>query len=221
MNLARRDIFVDLCVQREYLDGNGSARCLNADQVIVNVKHLMAFARLAKIPVLSCVDVNRANRIGAEYVSIATRAAPHEQKTAFTLLPRHVVLESDNSLCVALDVLQRYQQAILTKIHRDPFTNPKFDRLLTEMPARRFIVFGIPLESSIRILVLGLIRRKRRVTLIRDACGYWNRPEAEMVLRQLSVKGCEVLTANEYLRNALARIARRLRIRIRASRSVA
>jgi nicotinamidase-related amidase len=220
-NLGKRDVFVDLCIQREYLTNGANHRCPNADQIILNVKHIMAFARLAKVPVISCVDVNRANRIGAEFVSILSREAPQEQKAAFSLLPHHTVVQSDNSLCVSLDVLQQYQQAIFTKVHRDPFTNPKLDRLLTEMPARRFVVFGIPIETSLRILVLGLIRRRRRVVLLRDTCGYWNRQEAEMVLRQLRVKGCELITANEYLAESLARIARRLRLRIRASRSVA
>ena len=32
------------------------------------------------------------------------------------------------------------------------------------------------------ILVLGLLRRKRRVTLLTDTCGYWNSQEADMVL---------------------------------------
>lgn len=220
-NLSKRDVFVDLCIQREYLADNGTRRCRNADQVAVNVKHIMAFARLAKVPVLSCVDVNCGNRIGAEFVSILSREAPRQQKAAFTLLPDHIVVESDNSLSMPLDVLKRYQQAIFTKVHRDPFTNPKLDRLLTEMPARCFVVFGIPLETSLRILVLGLLRRHRRVILLKDTCGYWNRQEAEMALRQLAVKGCGVVTASEYLGLALGRVARRLGIRVRASRSVA
>ena len=218
---AKRDVFVDLCVQREYVCEGGTHRCQNARQIANNAKHLMAFARLAKTPVLSCIDVDRGNRIGAEFVSVLTRGGASQQKAAFTLLPRHTIVESDNSLCVALDVLQEYQQAIFTKVHRDPFTNPKLDRLLTEMPAKRFIVFGVPLETSLRILVLGLLRRKRRVILLHDACGYFNHQEAEMVLRQLAVKGCTIATTREYLSHALPELARQLRLRIRASRSVA
>jgi nicotinamidase-related amidase len=217
----QRDVFVDLCVQREYLTSNSPTCCKNAHQLILNVKHLMAFARLTKAPVLSCVDVDRANRIGSEFVEIVSRAAPQEQKAAFTLLRDHTVIVSDNSLCVALDVLHQHQQAIFTKVHRDPFTNPKLDRLLTEMPAYRFVVFGIPLETSLRVLTLGLLRRKRRVVLLKDACGYWNRQEADMTLRQLGVKGCQLMNANEYLAESLVRIARRLRLRIRSSRDVA
>lgn len=220
-NSAKHDVLVDVCIQREYLTRNGTPACGNADMIANNAKHLMAYARLAKVPVISCVDVDRGNRIGPEFVSIVSRAAPEDRKAAFTLLPHYIVVESDNSLAVPLDLMQHYQQAIFTKIHRDPFTNPKLDRLLTEMPARRFIVFGIPLENSLRILVLGLLRRKRRVTLLSDACGFWHKQEAEMVLRQLSIKGCEIATAREFLAGGLLRLARQLGTRVRSSRSVA
>lgn len=221
MTIGQRDVFVDLCIQREYLASSAAERCKNADQVVVNVKHVMAFARLTKAAVLSCVDVHCGNRIGADFVTVSAGDEPDKRKAAFSLLPHYTVVQSDNSLCVSLDVLQDHQQAIFTKVHRDPFTNPKLDRLLTEMPAARFAVFGIPLESSLRVLVLGLLRRKRRVVLLRDACGYWNAQEAEMALRQLSVKGCEITTASQYLGAGLARIARVLGRRIRASRLVA
>jgi len=217
--LGQRDVFVDLCVQKAYLHELSSQRCRNAQQVTHSVKHVMAFARLAKVPVLSCLDTCCGNRIGNGFVSVAADGRPREQKTAFTLMPRHIIFESDNSLCVPLDVLYHFQQAVFTKVHRDPFTNPKFDRLLTEMPARRFVVFGIPLETSLRMLVLGLLRRKRRVVVLEDACGYWNRQEADMVLRQLDVKGCEITVTNEYLAQAFARLLPRARIR--PSRSVA
>jgi len=219
--ISTQDVFVDVCTQREYLSQNGSPACFNAGRIVQNAKHLTAFARLAKMPVISCVDMNRGNRIGTEFVPIVSQALPEERKAAFTLLPHRIVVESDNSLAVPLDLLKRYQQAIFTKIHRDPFTNPKLDRLLTEMPVRRFVVFGIPLETSMRILVLGLLRRKRRVTLLADSCGYWNTQEAEMILRQLAVKGCEITTARDYLARGLLELVRQFGIRVRASRSVA
>ena len=61
----KQDVFIDVCIQREYLTRNGKPPCYNADRIALNAKHLMAYARLAKVPVLSCVDDNRGNRIGA------------------------------------------------------------------------------------------------------------------------------------------------------------
>lgn len=224
VELGKSDVLIDLCVQREYLIGNGQPPCANAAEVAQNTKHLMALARWAKLPVLSCVDVHRPGDIGRDYVHADLDTSPLTHMASFTVLPDHTVVDSDNFLCVPLDVLAKYQQAIFTKVHRDPFTNAKLDRLLTEMPARRFVVFGIPLEGSLRLLVLGLLRRNRRVTVVADACGRWNNEEAAMVLRQLDVKGATVLNTEQYVQDSLARISMRRqspRIRLRVRRSVA
>ncbi len=221
MTTSQRDILLDVCIQRAYLDEHQPQRCLNAPQVIANVKHVMAYARLAKLPVVSCVDVDCANRIGADFVHVAPGLEPARRKAPFSLLPQYAVVECDNSLALPLDALGRAQQVIFTKVHRDPFTNPKLDRLLTEIPARSFVVFGVPLENTVRMLVLGLLRRRRRVTVLFDTCGYWSVKEAEMTLRQLGVKGCDLLTARQYIGISLARIAPKLRVRIRPSHLVA
>jgi hypothetical protein len=176
----------------------------------------MAFARWAKVPTLSCIDDGR-----------AADTRPHsngccgQRKIPFSLLPDHVTIESDNCLCVPLDLLRRHQQAILVKRHRDPFTNPKFDRLLTEVPTQRFYVFGVALESSIRLLVLGLLLRERHVTLVHDACGYWNPNDADMALRQLLAKGCEIASSEQVVRDALGRMKAHARRGLRRRRFVA
>lgn len=216
-----RDTLLDVCTQRDYLSSNGARRSLNAGVILPNIKHLMALARWAKVPTLSCVDGCRPDTacgVGNPYCVLGT---PGQKKIAFSLLPNHVMIESDNCLCVPLDILQQYQQAILIKQHRDPFTNPKFDRLLTEMPTRRFLVFGVSLETSIRLLVLGLLLRHRRVTLIHDACGYWSFNDADMALRQLAAKGCEILSTQELIRLKLNHLKRRHRNGLRQQRFVA
>lgn len=222
MESAKTDVLVDLCVQQEYLLGNGKPPCNNAAQVAGNTKHLMALARWSKNPVLTCVDVHRPHDIGNEYVHADTDASPLSHMAPFTLLPDHVVVESDNFLCMPLDVFAQHQQVIFSKVHKDPFTNPKFDRLLTEMPARRFVIFGIPLECSLRLLALGLLRRMRRVTVIHDACGTWDDDNAAMTLRQLDVKGAQVVSTEAYIAEATQRASsQRSGLRLRNRRSVA
>lgn len=208
-DLARTDVLVDMCVQREYVAAESPQRCANAVNVVRSVRHVMAYARWSRTPVLTCVDTHRPHDIGDEYVMASGEGSPVDRMLPGTLLPRHRLVESDNCLNMSLDVLVQTQQAIFTKVHRDPFTNPKFDRLLTEMPTRSFVVFGVPLESTIRLLVLGLIMRGRRVVLIEDACGYFRDAEAAMTLRQLNVKGAQLQTADQYVRDAMAQLTQR------------
>jgi nicotinamidase-related amidase len=221
LNRRLPDVLLDVCTQRDYLSPDGARRSVNADLILPNIKHLMALARWAKVPTLSCVDGCRPNAVRGLPNPHCVIGTGGQQKIAFSLLPNRITIESDNCLCVSLDVLKRHQQAILTKQHRDPFSNPKLDRLLTEMPTRRFLVFGVSLESSIRLLVLGLLLRHRRVALIHDACGYWSLSEADMSLRQLAAKGCELLTAQEVIRSKLSQLKRRRRTGLRRQRFVA
>lgn len=214
-DLGKSDVLVDMCVQREYFHPDSPHRCMNAGPVSKTVRKMMAFARWARTPVLSCIDTHRPHDIGSEFVTAAGDGSPIDRMIGGTLLPRHTLIESDNCLCIALDVLKDRQQAIFTKVHRDPFTNPKLERLLTEMPARRFVLFGVPLESSLRLLALGMLMRGRRVMLIEDGCGYYRDTEASMVLRQLAVKGCEIMPSEHYIRDAVAVASNRRRSRRR------
>lgn len=221
MSIARRpDVFVDMCTQRDYLALDGASPSLNASQITPNLKHLMAFARWAHIPTLSCVDARRPGDVRGLAVSNCVLGTRGQQKLPFTLLPDRVQIDSDNCLCVSLEVLQQHQQAILVKEHRDPFTNPKLDRLLTELPIRRFVVFGVSLETSIRLLALGLLLRHRRIAVVQDACGWWDAEDGEMALRQLAAKGCELVTTAHLLETSLGQHKRNGHHRYR-SRSVA
>lgn len=223
MRRVDREVLVDLCVQREYLDPAARNRCINAQQIASNVKHLVALARLYKLPVLSCVDVAYPPPNGKKSgMRIPFHGVPDARKPAYALVHDTAVIESDNWPCVSLDVFERHQQVILTKCHSDPFTNPKLDRLLTEMAASRFVVFGLPVETSVRMAVLGLIRRGREVSLVHDACGWFHDAEAAMALRQLHVKGCQLLSTEAYVRDVESRLRPRPRSRrLMGGRSVA
>lgn len=201
--LSKSDVFLDLCTQFDYLGYDGVRRCDNAAEMMPGIRRLMALARWEKLPTISCIDARSPEEVRGLRTPECVVGTHGQCKLPITLLPNRTVIESDNCLCVPLDLLERVQQVVFVKRHRDPFTNPKLDRIVTEMPARRFIVFGLPLEGSVRLMVLGLLLRARRVTLIRDACGYWNGPEAEMTLRQLEAKGCEILDSDSYARQAL------------------
>lgn len=211
------DVFLDVCTQRDFLCDDGAAPCRNASAVRENVRRLMAVARLTRPSVVSCVESRRPCEVrGVARPSCVVGTAGHA-KLAATLLPRRVQVDSDNFLCVALDLLDQYQQAVFVTQHRDPFTNPKLDRVLTELPAERFVLFGAGLECALRMLALGLMLRGRRVVLAEDASGFWECEAAEMTRRQLAAKGCAVVSTNEIVDAHAQQLSRR----IGATRSVA
>ncbi len=208
----RQDVIVVVGVQRDYLTRE-STRCRNAESIVRQIRRLMAYARRKRVPVISCLDAYpmRNGKPLPTPAGCNGHGRLRDCVPSFGIMPDHVVIEGDNCLCVALDVLKQHHQAFLIKEQPDPYSNPKLDRLLTEMPARRFVVCGAPLETSVRMLALGLIRRQRRVILLHDACGYYNADSAAMTLRQLDVKGCRLVTTSRYLEHVLRPRPRRLR----------
>jgi nicotinamidase-related amidase len=221
VNGQKLDVFVDVCTQRDYLTPGGARPSANAQIVIPNIKRMMALARWARIPTISCVDARRPDDVRGLPQPDCVLGTPGQRKLPFTLLPDRVHINSDNCLCVSLDLLHEHQQAILTKHHRDPFTNPKLDRLLTEMRAERFVVFGVSLEASIRLLTLGLMLRHRRVAVVQDACGWWDPEEGNMTIRQLAAKGCELVATHGLIQSVFEKYKRNGRRLAHRRRSVA
>jgi hypothetical protein len=60
-------------------------------------------------------------------------------------------------------------------------------------------VFGVGLESWIRLLSLGLLIRQKRLCVVSDACGYWNPVAADLTLRQLEAKGVQIVKTQELI----------------------
>ena len=128
-----------------------------------------------------------------------------QRKIDFTLLPQCARIEVDNTLAVPLDLFRRYQQVIFRKRSDDLLENPKADRFLTQLLVGEFIVFGNGLEGAVKSLVLALLAREKPVTVLTDACGYWNKATAELALRQIIAKGAKLLTVDELLSRKLDR----------------
>jgi nicotinamidase-related amidase len=221
VSVRKPDIVVDVCTQRDYLVPTGARPCANATEIVPNIKRLIALARWSGLPTLSCVDARRPCDVRGLPQPDCVLGTPGQHKLPFTLLPDRVQVNSDNCLCVSLDLLQQHQQAILAKCHRDPFTNPKLDRLLTEICGRRFLIFGVGLETSIRLLTLGLMLRHRKVAVIHDACGWWDPEEGGMALRQLAAKGCLLISTRELVASVMEQRKRNGRSRLAGRRSVA
>jgi hypothetical protein len=124
-----------------------------------------------------------------------------QKKLPFTLMPRRIVLQGDNTLDLPHEPFRRYQQVIFTKRDRDFLSNPKADRLISAIQTRCYVVFGVLTERCIKQVVLGLLARQRQIVVVRDACGCWCGSEAELAFRQMAAKGAILVTTEELVSN--------------------
>lgn len=190
-------VLIDLNTQCDYLLPRGAVPVANRSEIIPNIRRLFEWARHWAVPVISSLDAHRPDEAFHGVARHCVDRTPGQRKLPFTLLPRRILLDGDNTLDLPPDILLRYRQIIFAKRSRDLLGNPKADRLLTDMTMTHHIVFGILSEHCVKATVLALLTRQRNVVVVRDACGHWNGNEAELALRQIEAKGAYLATTDQ------------------------
>lgn len=191
-------VAIDLNTQFDFCDVDGAYPVANASQLVLALRSVMRWAVRNNVPVVSSLDSHRRWEIAREDVPThCVDGTPGQCKLDFTLLDSSRVIEGDNTLWVPIDLFQTTRQVIFRKRTRDFFANPKADRFLTQLQTHQYVVFGNGIENSIKNVALGLLARHRRVCVVVDACGYWDKTEAELAVRQMEAKGVELLTVQE------------------------
>lgn len=194
-----RQVLLDISTQRDFLEEGGAIPVLNRRDVLNKLARVLRWAREQQVPLVSAIEAHRECELPHGLPRHCIDGSWGQKKLPFTLLENHALIEADNSYTLPEDLLETHGQVIFRKRTRDFLSNPKAERLLTEVCVGEFIICGVGLEYSIKALVLGLIARQKRVAVVADACGYWNRVDADLSLRQIEAKGATLITAEELL----------------------
>ncbi|MBN1816140.1 MAG: cysteine hydrolase [Sedimentisphaerales bacterium] len=190
ITLRRIRIIVDIDTQRDYLLANGTLCARNHPSVLANIRRLMAWARLKNIRMISTARINPANHSRLDFCVEGTAG---QKKVPYTIRNRHISFTADGCTDLPRDILRRYDQIIVDKRCDDPFDEPRADRILSELKVTEFVVFGALTECAVKSTVLGLLARRRNVTVITDAVGYRDKELADIALRQMEAKGANMI----------------------------
>ena len=190
------NVLLDVDSQVDFLTPDGHRPVRNR-QIIPNIQRVFRWARHCRLTVISSIDFHRITDPVREVPQHCLAGTPGVNKLGCTLLPRRMLVQTDDTINLPHDLLTRYRQILFLKRGDDLTRNPKADRLLTEIQASNFIILGVGLEESVRLLALELLTRRQNVWLVADACGYWNLQAADLSLKQLAAKGARILTTDE------------------------
>lgn len=199
-------VVVDVNTQRDFFEPDGGLPVVNARELLPAMRHMVAWAKRNQAPVISSIESHRPcdlDRNGSPAYCIDGSIG--QRKIEFTTFPQNAYVEVDNTLSCPVDLFRQYQQVVFRKRSNDLLANPKADRFFTQVPAAEFILFGVGIEESIKALALGLLARDKRVSVVVDACGYWNRAMADLALRQITAKGAAIVSVSEVLSRRLER----------------
>lgn len=193
IKLRRKRILVDVDTQNDLLIASGANCIKNHRRVLMNIRRMYAWARLKGIKSVSTV-LCKQSHTGDNFCVAGSQG---QQKVRYTLRDKRISFNADNSTDLSRDLFTKYEQIILSKRVEDPFEEPRAERLFTELRADEFIVIGAAAESTVSPTVLGLLQRGKRVVVVTDAIGVYDRKIAEVMFRKWLAKGAILLETKD------------------------
>lgn len=200
-------VIIDLNTQRDFCDPNGLYPVANLEQLVPALRHVVEWAGQNEAPVISSLESHRQWELprGGLPLLCCIDGTVGQRKVEFTLFANRVCVEADNTLAVPFDLFSDCQQVIFRKRTEDLLANPKADRFLTHLAVDEYLILGNCLESAVKAVTLGLLARNKRVTVVLDACGYWDLATADLAVRQISAKGARILNVEDLVKRTLER----------------
>jgi nicotinamidase-related amidase len=197
-------VLIDLNTQKDFLHPGGAYPIRDRAEVLRIIQNLSEWIRRHRVPLISALDAHRFCEVPPKGEPIhCIDGSNGQRKIDCTIMPDHYWVEYDNTLGVSLDLLLRHQQVVFRQRRDDLLSNPKADRFLTQLAAKEFVVFGNGTENAVKAVVLGLLARRKHVSIITDACGYWDGPRADLAMRQMLAKGACPLTSEALMSRSL------------------
>ena len=192
IRMRRKRILIDINTQKDFFLASGKACIRNHRRVLANVRRVMAWARHENVPVISTCQVYPNNN-GDISIGYCIDGSEGQKKLHYTLLDNRKSFRADGTTDLPFDVMRKHRQIIFNKRCVDPFSEPRIDRLLSEVKAREFILIGASTEDAVKAMTLGLLQRGKKVTIVIDAVGSHNKRESELAIRKMKAKGAKLI----------------------------
>ncbi|MHC4394187.1 MAG: cysteine hydrolase family protein [Planctomycetota bacterium] len=203
IKLQPKRIIIDIDTQKHFFSDRGVSCVQNYLSVLANIRRVVAWARLKDVRMVSTVqiysDIN-------SYRDFCFTGMEGQRKIRYTIRNKHTSLAATDSTDLPVGILDRYEQVILHKRCFDPFEEPRADRMLSELRADEFIVIGATIEEAVKATVLGLLARRKSVTLLVDATGSFDNSAAKRALRYIWAKGAKLTDTKTLLGSSCLRL---------------
>jgi len=197
---SRDYIFWGVDVQADFMLPGGKLYVPGAEKLLPNVRKLTDAARRDEVFLVSHGDFHPAN--DPEFKQFPPHCLKGTAGAEFVpeaLAENFVRVENDANAMLPEDLF-KYQQIILEKQTLDIFETRHADGLVERLGnAAEFVVFGVVTEYCVSCAVKGLLERKRRVALVRDAIETLAPEVGNKTLTELQSLGAKLVTTDEIL----------------------
>jgi nicotinamidase/pyrazinamidase len=198
--VSRDFILWEVDVQADFVLPGGKLYVPGAEKLLPNIRKLTDVARRGEVFLVSHGCFHAAD--DPEFKQFPPHCVKGTAGAEFVpeaLTDNFVRVENDASANLPVDLF-KYQQIILEKQTLDVFETRRADALAKRLPAdAEFVVFGVVTEYCVSCAVKGLLQRKRRVAVVRDAIETLASEVGEQSLSELKALGARLVSTGEIL----------------------
>jgi nicotinamidase/pyrazinamidase len=198
--LSRDFILWEVDVQKDFMLPGGKLYVPGAEKLLPNIRKLTDAARRGEVFLVSHGCFHTANDPEfQQFPPHCVKGTPGAEFVPEALTGNFVRVENDTQAKLPENLFQ-YQQIILEKQTLDIFQSRHADELVKQLgDAATFVVFGVVTEYCVGLAVKGLIQRKRRVAVVRDAIETLAPEAGNKMLAEFQALGATLVTTEEIL----------------------
>jgi len=161
-----KTVFFDVDTQLDFMYPSGALYVPGAEKIAEQIAALNQFAGAQGIPLVSTMNAHTENDPEFQaWPPHCVAGCIGQHKPEATLLSRRVLVP--NKPCDL--AIENGQQMLLEKQTFDCFTNVNLTRLLEQLGAERYVVYGVVTEICVKLVASGLLKTGKRVELVTDA----------------------------------------------------
>ena len=197
---SREYVFWEVDVQADFMLPGGKLYVPGAEKLLPNIRKLTDAARRGEVFLVSHGDFHPANDPEFEHFPPhCLKGTAGAELVPEALTDNFVRVENDANAKLPEDLF-KYRQIVLEKQTLDIFESLHADALVQRLgDAAEFVVFGVVTEYCVSCAVKGLLKRKRRVAVVRDAIETLAPEVGNRTLAELQRLGATLVTTNEIL----------------------
>jgi len=209
--LSRHYIFWEVDVQADFMLPGGKLYVPGAEKLLANIHKLTDAARRGDVFLVShgCFHIPDDPEF-TQFPPHCIKGTPGADFVPEALTAKVARVENLRSAKLP-DDLTPYQQILLEKQTLDIFETLHVDELVERLGTdAEFVVFGVVTEYCVGFAIKGLLQRKRRVAVVRDAIETLASDVGQQSIAEFERLGARIVTTDEILRAVaedLSRIA--------------
>ena len=198
--LNRNLIFWEVDVQRDFMLPGGKLYVPGAEKLLPNIRKLTDAARRNEVFMVShgCFHIPDDPEF-VQFPPHCVKGTPGAEFVPEALADKFIQIENRPDTKLPADLFA-YQQIILEKQTLDIFqslhANELVERLGTEA---EFVVFGVVTEYCVGLAVKGLLQRRRRVAVVKDAIETLSIDAGKQCEAEFKQMGARLVTTTEIL----------------------